>query len=156
MKYYLLYSKEFDAFHGSAPMGGRWHQAGSEYISIFREGSETMRRVVDRNVDDCTLFEIECDHRGVPIANRSTCSFKCEPSASPRPVNGLNMEIPSPSPRCRLKTPKHWGNFDPMASRWILSGGSPFVLGHCDRGCQVVSDRWSNVDRLQPNRRIFD
>ena len=48
-----------------------------------------------------------------------------------RPANALNIEVGAPSPRCRLKTPEEWGAADPRAARWLLSGGSPYVLGVC-------------------------
>ncbi len=48
-----------------------------------------------------------------------------------RPANALNVEVGTPVPRCRLRTPAHWNGVDPRASRWLLSGGSALVLGHC-------------------------
>jgi hypothetical protein len=48
-----------------------------------------------------------------------------------RPANALNVEVGQPLDRCRLKTPEHWGDADPEAARWLLSGGSPLVLGMC-------------------------
>ena len=50
-----------------------------------------------------------------------------------RPANALNVEVGRPADRCRLRTPPEWGNSDPRATRWLLSGGGPFVLGRCAR-----------------------
>ena len=53
-----------------------------------------------------------------------------------RPANALNVEhFPHAPERCRLKTPEHWGAVDPRAARWLLSGGSPLVLGYCSGNC---------------------
>jgi hypothetical protein len=52
-----------------------------------------------------------------------------------RPSNALNVEPMQPGPRCRLRTPEHWKGKDPRASRWLLSGGSPLVLGPCAQPC---------------------
>jgi hypothetical protein len=54
-----------------------------------------------------------------------------------RPVNGLNIEPIEPQPRCRLKTPEHWNDRDPLAARWLCSGGSPLVLGWCSGNCPL-------------------
>lgn len=48
-----------------------------------------------------------------------------------RPANALNLEIGQPLDRCRLRTPAAWADVDPRGARWLLSGGSPLVLGLC-------------------------
>jgi hypothetical protein len=49
-----------------------------------------------------------------------------------RPANALNVEVGGwPLPRCRLQTPREWGDADPWATRWLASGGSPLVLEPC-------------------------
>ena len=59
------------------------------------------------------------------------CAHAIEMEMERRPANALNLEIGQPLTRCRLKTPDHWGGADPKAARWLLSGGSPLVLGYC-------------------------
>jgi hypothetical protein len=59
------------------------------------------------------------------------CSKLIQPELPRRPANALCIEIGEPLARCRMKTPKHWGDFDQGATRWLLSGGSPLVLGPC-------------------------
>lgn len=56
---------------------------------------------------------------------------------TPRGVNALAIETGTPLARCRLKTPKQWGDVDHLAVRWLLSGGSPLVLGHCSADCPL-------------------
>ena len=48
-----------------------------------------------------------------------------------RNPSALHIDPPSPTPRCRLRTPEDWGDADHRAARWLLSGGSPLVLGEC-------------------------
>jgi hypothetical protein len=48
-----------------------------------------------------------------------------------RPGNALNVEIGTPIPRCKLCPPPHWRGAS--VTRWLLSGGSPLVLGACTR-----------------------
>ena len=60
-----------------------------------------------------------------------TCPERIEPEALRRPANALNIEIGTPTARCRLKPPESWNGADPRAFRWIHSGGSPLVLGKC-------------------------
>ena len=64
------------------------------------------------------------------------CKNLIAPELLRRRANALNVEVGQPVPRCRLKTPEHWGDADPRAARWLLSGGSPLVLGLCTpNGC---------------------
>jgi hypothetical protein len=71
-------------------------------------------------------FATGCPHRVVSETPR-------------RPANALNVEVGTPSPRCALKVPKHWG--DVSSARWLFSGGSPLVLGVCSRSC-ALGHRW--------------
>lgn len=48
-----------------------------------------------------------------------------------RPGNALNLEVGTPAARCRMLTPVHWKGAS--AFRWLASGGSPLVLGQCER-----------------------
>lgn len=65
-----------------------------------------------------------------------TCRHLIQLGVPSRPANALNVEVGQPLPRCRLRTPEHWGDADPRAARWLLSGGSPLVLGLCaPNGC---------------------
>lgn len=70
-----------------------------------------------------------------------SCRYMVECELARRPANALNVEIGQPLARCQLKTPKHWGDRDPLATRWLLSGGSPLVLGVClgSEGCPNFS-----------------
>lgn len=63
------------------------------------------------------------------------CPYRIQPPIIRRPGNALNIEIGKPLPRCRLKTPKNWGDADPTASRWINSGGTPEIFGTCLGNC---------------------
>jgi len=63
-----------------------------------------------------------CVHRLVPLLLR-------------RPANALNVEIGAPAPRCSLKLPDHWTGSGRSALRWLGSGGSPLVFGHCSADC---------------------
>ena len=60
-----------------------------------------------------------------------TCPNLITPAFLHRRANALNCEPMQASTKCRLKTPEHWKQNDPRASRWLLSGGSPLVLGDC-------------------------
>jgi hypothetical protein len=41
-------------------------------------------------------------------------------------------------PRCSMKAPPHWGAIGAeMSGRWLASGGSPLVFGHCDADCPM-------------------
>jgi hypothetical protein len=60
------------------------------------------------------------------------CCDRIALSVERRPGNALNIEIGTPATRCRLRTPEHWGDIDPRGARWLLSGGSPLVLGPCE------------------------
>lgn len=61
------------------------------------------------------------------------CRHRIELPLERRPANALNIEIGASLPRCRLRTPEHWGDADPRAARWLLSGGSALILGPCSR-----------------------
>lgn len=69
-----------------------------------------------------------------------------------RPANALNIEIGAPHARCRLKTPKHWGDVDYRAVRWLMSGGSPLVLGHCTGNCPLRPNFCACGHRLDLHR----
>lgn len=59
------------------------------------------------------------------------CPERVELEVPRRPANALNVEVGAPRARCRLKPPEAWNGADPRAARWLLSGGSPLVLGTC-------------------------
>lgn len=59
------------------------------------------------------------------------CPYLIEIAIESRPANALNVEIGKAADRCQIKTPSHWGDADPLGSRWLLSGGSPLVFGWC-------------------------
>ena len=65
------------------------------------------------------------------------CPERVELPVPRRPANALNVEIGTPLPRCRLKTPSNWGDHDPRGTRWILSGGDPLVLWVCSVDCPL-------------------
>lgn len=65
-------------------------------------------------------FDEPCDRRVLPRFER-------------RPGNALNIEIGSPSVRCKDRVPDHWPE-GMSSARWLLSGGSPLVLGTCSPG----------------------
>jgi hypothetical protein len=62
------------------------------------------------------------------------CCNRVEPELLRRPVNGLNIEIGAPQPRCLFRSPdgrgftKNGGSLD-----WYLSGGSVLDYGHCQQ-----------------------
>jgi hypothetical protein len=74
-----------------------------------------------------------------------TCPELVETEFLRRPANALNVEPMQPAPRCRLRTPEHWGDKDPRATRWLLSGGSPLVLGPCSR-CKIPHEQHLEED----------
>ena len=53
------------------------------------------------------------------------CPSRIELEVERRPANALNVEIGTPVPRCRLRSP------DGRGSAWLLSGGSPLAYGVC-------------------------
>jgi hypothetical protein len=61
------------------------------------------------------------------------CCDRVEMDVPRRPANALNVEVGTPAARCRQMTPEHWDDADPRGYRWLASGGSPLVLGHCAR-----------------------
>ena len=64
-------------------------------------------------------------------AGPEKCPQRIELPVAKRGANALNVEIGSPMPRCRCRTPDEWGADDPRAVRWLASGGSPLVLSAC-------------------------
>lgn len=62
---------------------------------------------------------------------RPPCRERIELPLIRRRGNVIAVEVFTPADRCRQKTPEHWGNADPRAARWLLSGGDPMVLGLC-------------------------
>lgn len=67
-----------------------------------------------------------------------TCPNLIELDVPRRPGNGLCIEVGTPLPRCKLRTPSHWPQNGPGAARWLLSGGSPLVFGPCcPKGCKA-------------------
>jgi hypothetical protein len=137
MKFYLIFCHRYNGFYGSSgcAFGGNWFPLGSESIRIFKEGSSEMEKVLERRIDDGVLMSIECDYRG-RLAHK-TCSFNITPSSENRRANALNVEVGTPSARCQLQPPAYWNNGDVIGSRWLLSGGSPLVFGHCTAQCQM-------------------
>jgi hypothetical protein len=65
----------------------------------------------------------------------SACPHIVELALERRPANALNLETAQALPRCKLKPPAHWGDSAPSVARWLLSGGSPLVLGCCSVKC---------------------
>lgn len=66
---------------------------------------------------------------------REQCPNRVEPATERRPVNGLNVEIGSPAPRCTRKSP------DGRGLIWLLSGGSILAYGRCGAVCPRSSDQ---------------
>lgn len=60
----------------------------------------------------------------------ATCPYRVEVALTPRPVNGLNVEIGQPIDRCTMRPPEHWPATASVL-RWLGSGGSALVLGAC-------------------------
>ena len=69
------------------------------------------------------------------------CPHRITPEFLRRPGNVLNCEPMQPGPRCRLKTPESWNGADPLASRWLLSGGTPLILGPCQPRCKYLGSQ---------------
>lgn len=72
------------------------------------------------------------------LADAIQCAARLAPAPERRRANALNVEIGAPSPRCTFKAPEHWP--DGMVGRWLRSGGSPLVLGHCSADCPLDRD----------------
>lgn len=71
-------------------------------------------------------------------AYAAACPYRIDLPVERRPGNALNVEIGAPMPRCRLRTPEHWGGAS--ALRWLGSGGTPLVLGNCVRSqCPLLT-----------------
>jgi len=75
------------------------------------------------------------------MSNHPDCPYQAKAhtdgSTSRRPGNALNIEwFPLGIPRCTCKKPDHWPQREGMALRWLGSGGSPNVLGHCKQGSE--------------------
>lgn len=88
--------------------------------------------------------------------NRETCPHRIGLEVIRRPGNVVALEHGCfGSNRCRLKTPKEWDGFDPRGTRWLYSGGSPMVFGHCDSHCPLSDTRTalfaSTVARPDPS-----
>ncbi len=76
-----------------------------------------------------------------PSTSPVDCPKLIAPELLRRPANALNVEVGQAVPRCRLKTPEHWGDADPEATRWLRSGGSPLVLGPCTPNACPLKDK---------------
>lgn len=65
--------------------------------------------------------------------NSDTCPHRIGLEVIRRPANALNIEMGGfgGCDRCKLKPPEEWGPNAPSVMRWLLSGGSPMVLGRC-------------------------
>ena len=62
--------------------------------------------------------------------------YRITPRLPRRPGNVICVEVGEPAPRCALKTPEHWpGSMG--GARWVLSGGSPLILGVCSARCPL-------------------
>lgn len=62
------------------------------------------------------------------------CLAKQTPPLERRPVNGLNIEIGQPMPRCTLQPPDGRGiTRDGSTLAWLHSGGSLLAYGRCTR-----------------------
>lgn len=82
------------------------------------------------------------------------CPHLIELPTSRRPGNALNVEIGTPAPRCKLKPPKEWPANNPGVLRWLLSGGTPLVLGCCTpRMCPLASERSSDEKETEEEER---
>lgn len=68
----------------------------------------------------------------------SRCPYRLDLGVPPRKANALNVEVGQGMPRCRLRTPEHWGDADQCGARWIGSGGHLAVFGMCScSGCPI-------------------
>jgi hypothetical protein len=68
------------------------------------------------------------------------CPYRIQPPLQRRPGNVICLEIAQPLARCTLRPPAHWPEGSSVR-RWLGSGGSPLVLGHCSRQC-ALGTRW--------------
>ena len=69
------------------------------------------------------------------------CPNRIEPEIERRPVNGLNIEIGSPQPRCSHRSP------DGRGLAWLVSGGSVLAYGCCEqRQCPRVGGQVEDSD----------
>ncbi len=64
------------------------------------------------------------------------CPYRIQPPLQRRPGNVICLEISQPLARCTLRPPEHWPE-GASVLRWLGSGGSPLVLGHCSRQCAL-------------------
>ncbi len=71
---------------------------------------------------------------------RASCCFRIDFGIERRPANALNVEIMTPLSRCRQKLPEHWTGTGASALRWLGSGGSALVFGHCSRPCPAMDE----------------
>lgn len=87
---------------------------------------------VSREIDTIPPLQFEVFYEDM----RGLCPDRLDLGIERRPANALNVEIGQPLTRCRLRTPGNWGDHDHRATRWLLSGGEPLVLGLCSAsGC---------------------
>lgn len=100
------------------------------YIDAVNSASPRARLVARDWLDHIPAWQV----RAVFDDFSAACLNRCESALERRPVNGLNVEIGTPAPRCTLQPPEHWGD-GASVTRWLGSGGSPLVLG----ACQVAS-----------------
>lgn len=128
-----------------APLGGRFPVCAKwRLVSKWVMRSAWGRIVTPIRADpfcpanDLRNFTISAirPHRGLAMltayqAGAEKCPQRIALPVPRRPGNALNVEIGSPVPRCRCRTPESWGGFDPRAVRWLNSGGSALVLGPC-------------------------
>lgn len=78
------------------------------------------------------ITEVEAAADGARFEDLAlACPDRVQPPLERRPGNALCIEIGQPLPRCRRRIPESWDGHDAGATRWLLSGGSPFVLGLC-------------------------
>lgn len=63
------------------------------------------------------------------------CLYRLTEGVVPRPVNGLNIEIGAPLPRCSALSP------DGLGLRWYMSGGPISAYGVCCRkNCTLIKE----------------
>lgn len=60
------------------------------------------------------------------------CSSRIEIPTPRNRVNGLRVEVGTPSPRCFNKPPENIYGVKADARSWLGSGGSPLAFGVCD------------------------
>ena len=60
------------------------------------------------------------------------CDSRMEQPTPRKPVNGLNVEVATPLPRCINKPPVNTLGVEADAIRWLASGGSELAFGVCD------------------------